>query len=60
MLFVLRGSRALGIQVDTEYKSDWDYIVVYDTESHLDGRLIKLPNVDISFFDRNSFHKHLD
>lgn len=30
-MFVLRGSRALGIAVDAEYKSDWDYIAVYDT-----------------------------
>lgn len=41
------------------YKSDWDYVVVYDTKSCLDGRLIKLPNIDISFFDIGSFNAHL-
>ena len=40
----LRGSRALGITIDEDfYKSDWDYIVVYNTKSHINGRLIMLP-----------------
>lgn len=30
-MFVLRGSRALGIEVEHAYRSDWDYILVYDT-----------------------------
>lgn len=58
--FVLRGSQALGITINAEdYKSDMDYIVAYNTPCTLDGRLIKLPGIDISFFDIRSFQKHL-
>lgn len=58
MLFVLRGSRALGLTIDIEgYVSDWDYVAVYDTDSKMDAKLIKLPQIDISIFDKHSFRK---
>lgn len=39
------------------YVSDWDYVAVYDTDSKMDAKLIKLPQIDISIFDKHSFRK---
>lgn len=56
----LRGSRALGLQMDEkEYRSDWDYFCVYDTWARVDGRLIKLPEIDITIYDINTFNHYL-
>ena len=46
----------MDVVIDNEYhKSDWDYIVVYDTPATLNGRLVTIPEYDFSFFDRKSF-----
>lgn len=56
----LRGSRALGLEMNIEgYKSDWDYVCVYDTYSQINGRLIKLTDIDITIFDLNTFNFYI-
>lgn len=51
--FYLRGSRAIGYSTP---QSDYDYILVYDTKSVIDGGLIKLKSVDIAIFDIATFN----
>jgi hypothetical protein len=48
----MRGSRAGGFEEKT---SDYDYVMVYNTNSIINGGLIKLYNLDITFFDKRSF-----
>ena len=38
------------------YKSDWDYVCIYDTWSTINGKLIKLTETDITIYDLNTFN----
>ena len=33
---------------------------IYDTDSKIDAKLIKLPQIDISIFDKNTFRRHIN
>ena len=35
-------------------------MAVYDTDSKIDAKLIKLPQIDISIFDKNTFRRHIN
>ncbi len=58
--FFLRGSRALNLVLNEEdYVSDWDYFCVYDTATPIEGRLLKMKDIDVTFFDRQTFEREL-